>query len=48
VAIQNWGVTSSYGSGVVEDDNLSFEVFDFSGGVIFVIRGNVSSSDFFN
>lgn len=33
---------------MVQDDNLSFEVRNFSGRVIFVIRSNVSSSDIFN
>lgn len=33
---------------MVKDDNLSFEVSNFSGGVVFVIGGNISSSDVFN
>lgn len=33
---------------MVQDDNLRFEVGNFSCGIIFVIRSNISSSDIFN
>ena len=48
VTIQNGSVSSLDLSGVVQDDNLSSEVRNFSGGVVFVIRSNVSSSNIFN
>lgn len=35
-------------SGVIQNNNLSFEIRNFSGGVVFVIRSNVSSSNIFN
>jgi len=45
VAIQDRAVTALDLSGVVQDDDLSLEVRDFSSWIILGIRANISSSD---
>jgi len=48
VTIQNGSVSSLDLSGVVQNNNLSSEFRNFSGGVVFVVRSDVSSSNIFN
>lgn len=48
MTIKNWSVSSVDLTRMVHNDNLRFETLGFSGGVLFIIRGNVSSSDIFN
>jgi len=45
VAIQDWGVTVSDFSGVVQDDDLGVESFSFLGWVVLGVGGNVTTSD---
>jgi len=48
VAIQNRGISVLDLSGVIKNDNLSKESNSFSGRVLFRVRGNISSFNFFN
>jgi len=45
VAIQNWGVTVTDLTGVVEDDDLSLEGLGLLGWVVLGVRSNVSTTD---
>ena len=45
VAIQNWRVTVSDFTRVVQDNNLSVEGLGLSGWIVLGVRGNVSTSD---
>jgi hypothetical protein len=46
VAIQDWGVTSTDLTGVVEDDDLGVEGVGTLGGVVLGVTGNVTTTDF--
>jgi len=48
VAIEDWAVTLSDLSGVIEDDNLGQEVSGFSGWVVLGVRSDVTSFDIFD
>ncbi len=48
VAIQHGAISVLDLSGVVEDDDLGQEVFNFSSGVVLGVRANVSSSNIFD
>jgi hypothetical protein len=48
VTIQYWAISSNDLTRVIKDNNLSEEILNFSGWVVFGIRGNISSFDFFN
>ena len=45
VAIQDWGVTVSDFTRVVQDDNLGVEGLGFLGWIVLGVRGNVTTSD---
>ena len=45
VAIQNWRVTVSDFTRVVQDDNLGVEGLGFLGWIVLGVRGNVTTSD---
>jgi hypothetical protein len=46
VAIQDWGVTSTDLTGVVEDDDLGVEGVGTLGGVVLGVTGNVTTTNF--
>jgi hypothetical protein len=48
VAIQNRGISVLDLTGVVKNNNLSKETDGFSGRVLFRVRSNISSFNFFN
>jgi len=48
VAIKYWGISLFDFTWVIKDNDLSVEVFDFSGWVVFRIGGDVSSFDIFD
>jgi len=48
VAIQNRGISVLDLSGVIKNDYLSKESNSFSGRVLFRVRSNISSFNFFN
>lgn len=48
VAIQDGGISVLDLTRVVKNDNLSKETKSFSRGILFSVRGNISSFNFFN
>jgi len=48
VAIQNRGISVLDLTGVVKNNNLSKETDGFSGRILFRVRSNISSFNFFN
>jgi hypothetical protein len=48
MTIQDGGVTRANLTGVVEDDNLGIEGSSLLGGIVFRVRGNVSTTDILN
>lgn len=45
VAVENWGVTSTNLTGVVQDDDLGVEGLSTLGGVLLGVTGNVATTD---
>lgn len=48
VTIKDWAISSIDLTWVIKNNNLSIEVFDFSGWIVFRVGGDVTSFDIFN